>query len=249
MKILIDGDMFAFRACSSSEKEIEWEEGMFTLISDLADAKSKFILLLTHCLDFLQARKLYKKNKDEVIICFSSKENFRKTITPVYKANRVKRKPLGYYALIDYIQKEYDCVSYPKLEADDCIGILATQGEQAVIISGDKDMKTIPCLFYDFLHDELIEVDKDTAIKNHLLQTLVGDASDNYKGCPSYGQVKAKRYLDKAGYTWEAVCKAFANAGLSEDIALINAQLAHILQDGDYNFVTGEIKVWKPQKE
>ena len=53
--------------------------------------------------------------------------NFRKQIDDSYKSYRKSiRKPVCYKALRTWIEKTYPCKSYPNLEADDTIGILAT---------------------------------------------------------------------------------------------------------------------------
>jgi len=75
------------------------------------------------------------------------------------------------------------------------------------------------------------------------MQTLMGDSTDNYKGCPKVGLKTAEKILAENS-TWETVVAAFEKAGLSEEDALENARLARILRDGEYNNETGEVKLW-----
>ena len=63
----------------------------------------------------------------------------------------------------------------------------------------------------------------------HLIQTLAGDQTDGYGGVPGIGVKRAIALLDKDGYTWDTVVKAFKSKELDEDVALMNARLAKIL--------------------
>ena len=54
----------------------------------------------------------------------------------------------------------YETLTYPNLEGDDVCGIFATQSlnkDKVVILSGDKDLRTIPGIHH-FIHDESTEV-------------------------------------------------------------------------------------------
>ena len=75
---------------------------------------------------------------------------------------------------------------------------------------------------------------------------MTGDSADGYKGCPGIGEVRAEKLL-KDG-TWEEVVGAYSKAGLDEEDALRQAQVAHILQSpSEYNKKTGEVALWKPE--
>ena len=56
-----------------------------------------------------------------------------------------------------------------------------------------------------------------------MYQTLVGDSTDNYKGCPAVGAKTADKLLQDNGATWQTVVDAYAAKGLGEEIALENA--------------------------
>ena len=62
------------------------------------------------------------------------------------------RKPCGINALIDWVEEAYPSLRKPSLEADDVLGILATKpdniGGKVVVVSDDKDLKTIPCVLF-----------------------------------------------------------------------------------------------------
>lgn len=248
MKILVDADMFCFRACAACERDIDWGNDFWTLHVDLNEAKQHFTSAMEYAIESCLQQMKYSGDFS-VIFCFSDKKNFRKTILPTYKANRVgKRKPVAYSALVDWVVSEYDTKIVPTLEADDCLGIIATKSkEPTVIISGDKDLKSIPCNHYDFIHDVFSVVSKAEADYNFLKQTLMGDKTDGYDGCPSVGKVTAERILD-VDCSWDAVVAAYKKKGLSEEVAIEQARVARILRATDYDFKKKEVILWKPSE-
>lgn len=247
LKILIDADMLVFRGSSIAEKEICWGEDLWTLHAHAADAEAYVDDLVDSIVDKVLRHWQYT-GEYEIYMCFSDTENFRKKILPTYKLNRVgKRKPVCYYGVKQWVEDRFTCYQRPGLEADDCIGILATHKEpNAVIVSGDKDFRTIPGRFYDFLRDEYYEISEEEANYWHLFQTLIGDTADNYKGCPGVGAVSAKKLLDE-NPSWETVVNAFEKKGLTEEDALIQARVARILRASDYDFKNKRPILWSPK--
>lgn len=243
-RLLFDADMLLYIACQRNEKVIEWDDGLFTLHCYLSDATTSFdehVQELTN----LVLEHYNIEGEYEIIMCLSDDEvNFRKQLCDDYKANRDnKRRPVCYNAMRDWIPEHYTTLKYPRLEADDVIGI--TIGSKDIAISGDKDFKTIPCHFYDFMRNEYSDHTEEQANYWHLFQTLIGDPTDNYKGCPKVGEVKAKKILDE-DCSWEAVVRAYEANGSDEETALLNARLAFILRNGYYNKKTKKVKLWTP---
>ena len=78
-------------------------------------------------------------------------------------------------------------------EADDGIGIAAK--DDSIICSIDKDVKQIPGEHYNFVREEFMVVDEDTASFNFWLSMLVGDTTDNVGGVPGIGPKKGYRHL------------------------------------------------------
>lgn len=246
LHILLDGDMIIFKAAVNAEVPINWWGDFWTLHADAAEAKAEVDDTIVSLVDKVLNHYGYE-GKYKITLCFTDqKDNFRKYILPTYKANRDgKRKPMIYPELKDWCIENYDCVMRPKLEADDCIGILATKYKDSIIISGDKDFKTIPCRFYDFSRDEYFETTEEQADYWFFFQTLIGDRADNYAGCPGVGEVTARRLLDKS-CTWETVVGAFERVGLSEEDALVQARVARILRNTDYK--DGKVILWEHNK-
>ena len=61
----------------------------------------------------------------------------------------------------DWIKETHICGSYPNLEADDTIGIYATSlyKNNCVLISGDKDFRTIPAWQCCIIDDQIEYID------------------------------------------------------------------------------------------
>lgn len=246
LRILYDADMLVFRATASVETPIQWDDNLWTLHADAGEAKANVDDTVVTLTEKVLRHYNYEGNY-EIIMCFSDTDNFRKKILPTYKINRTdKRKPTCYFGVKKWVEDNYTCYQRQGLEADDCIGILATlKDTPTVIISGDKDFKTIPGRFYDFLRNEFFDITEEEADYWHLYQTLIGDVADNYKGCPGMGPVGAKKLLDQSA-TWETVVAAFEKKGLTAQDALVQAQVARILRASDYDFKTGQPKLWQP---
>ena len=85
-----------------------------------------------------------------VVMCFTFYPTFRHEIFPEYKINRIgKRKPLAFKSIMNRIKQNYISESYEGLEGDDVLGLTlaGTNGKykDPIIVSVDKDMRTLPC--------------------------------------------------------------------------------------------------------
>ena len=116
----------------------------------------------------------------------------------------------------------------------------------------DKDMRTVPGLHFRMCRagEEVVEVSEEEADHTHLMQTLTGDRTDGYPGCPGVGPVSAARILSAEfapGETpWDAVVAAYEKKGLTEADALMNARVARICRVADYDFKKKEVILWNP---
>lgn len=235
--LIIDADIIAFKATASAETPVNWGNGHWTL----------------HCFEDTVALHIDEQiNKlvteapvqDCILALSDTNENFRKKVASYYKANRKNvRKPMLLPWAREYMMSKYNTIIYKGLEADDVLGILGSNTNTDTILwSEDKDLLTIPAKHW--IDGEVFEQDEDGADYNFYYQTLVGDTTDNYKGCPKVGSVTAHKLLGDSP-TWDTVVKAFAKQGLSEDVAIEQARLARILRDGEYDTDTGKVKLWK----
>ena len=227
--LLIDADYFFYRAATTAEYEMDYSEDLTVVAGDFEKGKA----LVKK--EFKKLRTMFES--DNILLTFTASDNFRKDIDPDYKGNRVKRKPCGYLKLKKWGMEAYPSICKPRLEADDVMGILATNGSLTnfVLISPDKDMAQIPCRIYDLK----TEYTQTPGPAKRLLykQTLTGDTTDGYKGCVGVGPKRADQILDKVKNEdyWPAVVRAYEEAEMTEADALRNFYLARILQVSDYD--------------
>ncbi len=251
--LLIDGDLYAYVEAITEEQVVQWEgkPGLFTLHSNVEPAEARFNSLIIRLKKVLEA--------DKVIVAFSDPDqrNWRVDLWPKYKAHRRRigmRKPICYQALIQRIKERWQPAFFPRLEGDDVLGWLAgnpnIKGEK-IIVSIDKDMHTIPGVsIYNTGTEELTPPHSvETADYHHMLQTLVGDVSDGYPGCPGVGKVSAPKLLANTKNMWSAVHAAYLKKDKTEEDALMQARLARILRFEDYDIKKGEVKLWHPTAE
>lgn len=249
---LIDADIFAYQVAARAETVIDWGEGGI----------SKTSLPLADCTAAL-ARDIEevatKLGVDQVVICLTHEVEFRKQILPSYKAHRdPSKKPEHLKALKQFLLDNYRCYKRPGLEADDCMGILSTHPRliegKKVIVSIDKDMQQIPGWLYNPDKDlKPRRVAERDATYFHFMQTLTGDAADGYRGCPGMGPKRAEAVLfgvSPPWGTWEeawaAIVRAYADKGLTEEDALLQARVARICRWTDYDYQRKEVKLWQP---
>ena len=242
--LLIDADVLAFEAAVIAEESIEWKEEMWTVHADMALAKARVINRVEEFKDMMKT--------NSVTMCLTDRANFRRILNPDYKANRSKsRLPIILRQVKQWIIEELDGQMWANLEADDVISILATDkemDEETIIISIDKDFKSVPGIFYDYNKGEYHHPTEEEADNYHLVQTIAGDHTDGYSGVPGIGVTRAERLLEKDGYSWETVVKSYEKAGLTENEALTNAWMARLLRADNYSFRTNTIKkLWTPR--
>jgi len=238
MNLLIDADFIVYKCCAACETEIDYGEDVIFVTSNFSEA-------------YNAVKKEVEKIKSAFggfaspILFFSDSKNFRKKIYPEYKGHRNRKKPCGYKRVIRNLRIEYNVIIMPELEADDAMGIYATQHPGNVIVSPDKDMKQIAGKLYDLETSK--DITAEEGAKWHLIQTLAGDQTDGYSGVPGIGVKRAETLFNKEGYSWSTVVKAFEDKGLTETDALTNARLARILTIDDYDTKRQEPKLWTPE--
>ncbi|MBT5229178.1 MAG: hypothetical protein HOM11_02765, partial [Methylococcales bacterium] len=238
--LLIDADILVYKAAYKFEYTWQGEA--------MADEQGAY-LYVDHTIN----QWMNTLGGTDAISCLSDSDNWRKSLFPDYKANRKQQKPMLYTAVRQYIsQNKKKCIR-PQLEADDILGILATSEDiipgDKIVISSDKDLNTVPCYLFNPDKDRAPKlVTEEAAHRYHMLQTLMGDSTDNYKGCPGVGPKKANQYLDCVDHEdyWFAVEAVFRCFGQCENSALLNARLAKILTCKDYDFTKKTVKLWQP---
>ena len=235
MKLLIDADYIVYKACAAAEDEIDWGGDVITVTSKFSEAYKNV------CRDITKIQAQFMWDTPEVVLFFSDSENFRKKIYPDYKGHRNRKKPCGYRRVISELSRYYEVIRLPELEADDAMGIYATAKPGNIICSPDKDMKQIPGKLYNM--ETTVTITPKEGEQWHYIQTLAGDQTDGYSGVPGIGVKRATALFEEEGYTWKTIVKAFEDKGLTEDDALMNARLAKILTNKEYD---GRVINWTP---
>lgn len=244
---LLDADIVAYRAAAAAESNIDWGDGEEGKTVSASEARTAAL--------FLANEWARKAGAHSAICCFSVKDSntFRKHLYPAYKAHRRGGKPEAYQAAVEILEENFKTIRIDGMEADDVLGILATNGRvtQPVIITIDKDLQQIPGLIFNPTKDRRPR--KLTVAQCEyfwMYQTLIGDSSDGYKGCPGIGPAKAKAVLDdnygNLGAMWREVVTLFESKGLTDADALLQARLAKILTNADYDSNTKRIHLWAP---
>lgn len=249
--LLIDSDVFIYRAAGRAQSTFDWGEGAQT---HLDEAQS--MLDLTKQITDLQD----SLNAENVIMALGDPtgKNWRKDILPSYKAHRkAEDKPKLLSFLREFVLKTWKTYQRPTLEGDDVLGILSTapdlvRGER-ILVSIDKDFQSVPGLLYNPDHPErgTRQISHDAADYFHAYQTLIGDPTDGYKGCPGVGPKRATAVLGpipKAEY-WAAIVSVYASKGLTEEDALVQARVARICRNEDYDRIKKQVILWQPPKE
>lgn len=245
---LIDADVLVYRTGLGCEQVIDWGDDIWTLHADFGEARRRLDLAIANIMDEVDADRV------EVALSCSTEEGYRRKMFSGYKSNRNNtRKPIVHKPLRDYLMNSFVSYLMPTIEADDVLGILATDPsceDDRIICSVDKDFQTIPdARFYDLNTKETTTQTAVGATRFFMEQTLSGDSVDGYKGCPTVGSKTAQRLLAKTDdpqEMWEIVVKTFEKQGLTEKDALLNARMARILTWDLWDQEKQEPILWTP---
>jgi DNA polymerase-1 len=243
--LILDGDITVYQLAARMETPIDFGDGLWVLFSDEKEAVGRLE-------DYLEGLK-QTLEADKIIIALSDTKNFRKTILPSYKENRKgKRKPMLLPMLRQYMVMQHDALIWSELEGDDLLGIYGSEPNmnERIVVSMDKDLKTVPCKLYNTNRPEegITTITEDEADYWHLYQTLTGDPTDGYSGCPSVGDKTARKILGD-NPTWGDVVAAYEKRGLTEEDAMVQARVARILRFKDYDFTNNKPILWEAKKE
>ena len=194
MILLVDADSLIFASCYKKREHKDDER----FYKDIEDSKAKFDEQFMSIVNKLE--DMY--NVERVITFSGSKGNFRKLITPVYKANRKKQElPPLLDEMHQFVKDEYNSVWGFGIETDDIVARYWKELSNEVgrnnvmIVSIDKDYKQFPALIYNYhyKHKEVLDISEDEALYNFYEQMIIGDTADNV----NYFKGKGKKYAEK----------------------------------------------------
>lgn len=273
---LIDGDILVYQAALEAEHEHRWPDGYWTYHANEVDGQQGFQRALDKILDEVKATDFLIALSEPVAAL-----NWRLKVLPTYKSNRKHvRRPLIRRHLNQWVMETFSDRVYlrPGLEGDDVLGILNTHPTLVkgpkLVASIDKDFRTIPGDHYNQKTGERFTVTLEEADRYHMRQTLMGDSTDGYDGCPGVGGTTAEAFLDapymsvpyqhvmKSGKRkgteelryreeptddlWAAIVSLYESKGLSEEVALAQARVARICRHTDYDFKQKKVILWVP---
>ena len=188
----------------------------------------------------------------------SGRNNFRYDMVDNYKSNRKGgRAPQGMAKLKQMFVDAGMGTTHKKWEADDIVVALKRDNpDKYVLCAVDKDvLYSLPGRHFNYYQSmkyniemKFIEVNGDTALKHHYMQTLTGDPADGVIGIKGIGPKKAEKLLKDANTPsglWGIVIDTYLNNKRDEVDAILNMRLVNMQQ---LHIVDGEYKVvlWKP---
>ena len=172
----IDGDILVHQACYKSE--------------DVKQVKSKVNKSVISIIESVLG--------ENGTIAIKGKDNFRKSLSPIYKANRVnnmtEQEQELFDAAYDHLSEYWGAVAAGGQEADDLLATWNTTNE-GIICSIDKDLLQVPGVHYNFRKHKFTTVSEAEGSLLLHKQMLMGDTTDNIKGIPGIGPAKANKIL------------------------------------------------------
>ncbi|WP_432473720.1 hypothetical protein [Amphritea sp. HPY] len=277
--ILLDGDVFTYQGASAAEYVHNFGS-TYHLMADMEDAQRHVRNNIAQVVSDTKAKKVIN-----TLSC-PSRHYWRHDVLPDYKGSRNKTYgvsgPICLGDLKDWSADQWETYRWKNMEADDVMGILATDPTflpeyTKVIVSIDKDMKTIPDV-------HIYNPDKDyqpwfnpaaDAEKFFMSQAIGGDTTDGYSGCKGTsvegagaflgdpwfweqyehifksgkrkGEAEMRYRKSESRGLWADIVSLYSKAGQTEQDAIVNAQVARICRHTDYDQSTGEVKLWLPK--
>lgn len=226
-KVLIDGDIIAYRAAFATEDQPQQE------------AIEKVDSLIEYVLD---ETALPFASKDDYEVFLTGKGNFRYDLatTAIYKGNRSKReKPRHLTATRNHLVDEHDAIVSENEEADDLIGKAVTKyGPSSIVASIDKDMLQLACQHFNLTRGTLTTVSDFDGLKFFYSQILSGDNADNILGLYKVGPATANKMLQDCNTEEELFEECVKAYDGDVDRVIENARLLWLRRE--------EGQIWEP---
>lgn len=261
--LLLDGNSLAYRAFFALPL-LTNEHGIHT------NAVYGFTMMLQKIVE--------EEQPTHMIVAFDAgKTTFRHETFKEYKGGRQKTPP-ELSEQFPYLRKLIDAYrikryELPNYEADDIIGTLSLEAEQAgdrvIVVSGDKDLTQLasPSTTVYITRKGITDIEKYTV--DHIqekyglsplqiidMKGLMGDASDNIPGVPGVGEKTALKLLAAYGSV-EGVYKAIDEQKgklkeklvANEELAYISKQLATIERNAPIEISIEELAYTGPDND
>jgi 5'-3' exonuclease len=205
MRCIIDGDVVAYMSCASRFATttghtlitLPGQEPQFTPEQDAMYLERAWIRAQEIVNELIEVCFA-----DNVKIAVKGEGNFREDIYPDYKQHRrneTKSRNVFVPQLRARLVEKGLAEFAHGMEADDYLRMWQQQAVQEnepyVICSIDKDLRCIPGRHYNMKKNTFSEVSEAEATRFFYEQLLQGDPTDNIKGIPKVGPIKAQQFL------------------------------------------------------
>ncbi len=226
MLIILDGDTIAFACAASAEDAEVW----------VATSRAQQMI----------ENILVTNESNHVEIWLSGKKNFRYSVYPEYKANRIGAyRPKWEKAVKDFLTDKWEANWTDGIEADDQTGIRLMQlGSNGILAHIDKDLNQIPGWHYNWelrRNNEVVRpakryyVSQEEGDRWFWMQLLMGDSTDNIPGIAGIGPKKAEKYFKNCESNQECYEVAQGLFSCEEELDM-NAQCVYIWRKENDNW-------------
>jgi len=214
MILLIDADSLIFASCYRSKNDDDYDMQTSPFYTNIEDSINKFDEQYMKIVNDLE--ELYEI--EQVITFNGSKGNFRKQLTPNYKANRKKQiLPPLLHDMHQYVKDNYGSKFCFGMETDDLVAKYWKQlseqigRDKVMIVSIDKDYKQFPALIYNYhwKHKEILNLSQQEALYNFYEQMVKGDQADGVNYFKGKGVAFSKKYFKDCKTKYQYTKKLF----------------------------------------
>ena len=223
VKLLIDGDIVAYRAAAATDgrkytipsstktfefkkqavkycKENDIDQTLIEISYEPESLPNACVIVDRTMQGFRNTFEGAKSVSIEVFL--TPKANFRNDVDSGYKMNRKDvHRPEHLTACKIHLVQQYGATTIDGYEADDLLGIRQTELNagvediKPVICTIDKDLDMIPGWHYNWIKNKVYYVTPEEGLYNFYIQLLTGDATDNIPGLYRVGKVTAAKIL------------------------------------------------------
>lgn len=190
IRLLIDSDFILWKILPNKKQTPEE-------IEQYGDYSKRTFEDIQKGLDwFIEEKILKPTNADEYIGFLGGHGNFRKKIADSYKANRIGMEYPKYFDYAkEYLIVKWGFTKVNNIESEDAVGICLTKYPDSIIVRVDHDLDQLAGTHFNPNKEELREISKEQAEFNQWKQCLTGCVSDQVRGIPQVGEIKAGKIL------------------------------------------------------
>ena len=184
---IVDGDIILYRIC-------------FTV-----DPEAELYVVKSHCDKYIESLFQRVGNTHYIgIIGIHGSNNPKYIVAPDYKRGRPTDKPPHWNTVMNYLMSKYGFVAISGCETDDAVALCASEIENSIVVSSDKDLLQIEGEHFVMgvmrkgkivREDKRITVTYEDSIRNYYTQMLTGDVVDNVTAIYGIGPKKAEKLL------------------------------------------------------